>query len=59
ARVRVLLAAAGRAVGGEAAARRELGAARAVFERLGAVPDARAAALAAGGPRRGSAASSG
>ncbi|MFD8205409.1 LuxR family transcriptional regulator [Streptomyces sp. NPDC059695] len=53
ARVRVLLAAAHRAVGDEGAARGELGAARAVFERLGAVPDARrAAALAAGGRRR-------
>ncbi|MFF0474459.1 LuxR family transcriptional regulator [Streptomyces sp. NPDC004284] len=38
ARVRTLLAAARRAVGDEATARRELAAARAVFERLGAVP---------------------
>ncbi|MFE5595515.1 LuxR family transcriptional regulator [Streptomyces sp. NPDC056549] len=57
ARVRMLLAAAGRAVGDEAAARAELTAARAVFERLGAVPDARRAA--AGGGRRTPAARSG
>ncbi|MFD3665701.1 LuxR C-terminal-related transcriptional regulator [Streptomyces sp. NPDC058659] len=53
AQVRMLLAAADRAVGDEEAARLELGAARAVFERLGAVPDARrAAALFTGGKRR-------
>ncbi|TXS13853.1 LuxR family transcriptional regulator [Streptomyces sp. adm13(2018)] len=53
ARVRMLLAAACRAAGDEERARPELGAARAVFERLGAVPDARrAAALLAGGSRR-------
>ncbi|AJF65114.1 helix-turn-helix domain-containing protein [Streptomyces vietnamensis] len=50
AQVRMLLASADRAVGDEEAARLELGAARAVFERLGAVPDARrAAALLTGG----------
>ncbi|WP_137989393.1 helix-turn-helix domain-containing protein [Streptomyces vilmorinianum] len=49
AQVRVLLAAADRAAGDEEAARLELAAARATFERLGAVPDARrAAALLAG-----------
>ncbi|MFE0704473.1 LuxR C-terminal-related transcriptional regulator [Streptomyces sp. NPDC058872] len=53
AQVRMLLAAADRTVGDEEAARLELGAARAVFERLGAVPDARrAAALLGGGARR-------
>ncbi|MFC9791472.1 LuxR C-terminal-related transcriptional regulator [Streptomyces sp. NPDC127584] len=53
ARARMLLAAACRAAGDEKRARLELGAARAVFERLGAVPDARrAAALLAGGSRR-------
>ncbi|WP_426363790.1 LuxR C-terminal-related transcriptional regulator [Streptomyces sp. E-08] len=53
AQVRMLLAAADRAVGDEEAARLELHAARAVFERLGAVPDARrAAALLTGGSRR-------
>ncbi|MEU6166535.1 LuxR C-terminal-related transcriptional regulator [Streptomyces tanashiensis] len=53
AQVRMLLAAADRAVGDEEAARLELGAAHAVFERLGAVPDARrAAALLTGGARR-------
>ncbi|MFG3488702.1 LuxR C-terminal-related transcriptional regulator [Streptomyces sp. NPDC047972] len=53
ARVRMLLAAACRAAGDEEAARLELGTARVVFERLGAVPDARrAAALVAGGSRR-------
>ncbi|MFH8620735.1 LuxR family transcriptional regulator [Streptomyces vietnamensis] len=53
ARARMLLASADRAVGDEEAARPELGAARAAFERLGAVPDARrAAALLTGGPRR-------
>ncbi|MFF9064947.1 LuxR C-terminal-related transcriptional regulator [Streptomyces sp. NPDC014891] len=53
ARVRMLLAAACRAAGDEEAARLELGTARVVFERLGAVPDARrAAALLAGGSRR-------
>ncbi|WP_369144163.1 response regulator transcription factor [Streptomyces sp. R44] len=53
AQVRMLLAAADRAVGDEEAARLELSAARAVFERLGAVPDARrAAALLTGGARR-------
>ncbi|MDV5145571.1 LuxR C-terminal-related transcriptional regulator [Streptomyces sp. SBC-4] len=52
AQVRMLLAAADRTVGDEEAARLELGAARAVFERLGAVPDARrAAALLTGGKR--------
>ncbi|MFI1714355.1 LuxR C-terminal-related transcriptional regulator [Streptomyces litmocidini] len=43
AQVRMLLAAADRTVGDEEAARLELGAARAVFERLGAGPDARRA----------------
>ncbi|MFF5784399.1 LuxR C-terminal-related transcriptional regulator [Streptomyces sp. NPDC012693] len=53
AQVRMLLAAADRAVGDQEAARLELGTARAVFERLGAVPDARrAAALLSGGSRR-------
>ncbi|MEU3687674.1 LuxR C-terminal-related transcriptional regulator [Streptomyces narbonensis] len=53
AQVRMLLAAADRAVGDEEAARLELAAARTVFERLGAVPDARrAAALLSGGKRR-------
>ncbi|MFJ2933730.1 LuxR C-terminal-related transcriptional regulator [Streptomyces sp. NPDC087219] len=53
AQVRMLLAAACRAAGDEEAARLELGTARAVFERLGAVPDARrAAALLSGGSRR-------
>ncbi|MFF8836837.1 LuxR C-terminal-related transcriptional regulator [Streptomyces sp. NPDC015130] len=53
AQVRMLLAAADRTVGDEEAARLELAAARAVFERLGAVPDARrAAALLSGGKRR-------
>ncbi|MGW6393995.1 LuxR C-terminal-related transcriptional regulator [Streptomyces sp. NPDC055103] len=53
AQVRMLLAAADRAVGDEEAARLELAAARAVFERLGAEPDARrAAALLSGGKRR-------
>ncbi|MET9672972.1 LuxR C-terminal-related transcriptional regulator [Streptomyces sp. NPDC006482] len=53
AQVRMLLAAADRTVGDEEAARLELGAARTVFERLGAVPDARrAAALLSGGKRR-------
>ncbi|MEU0401721.1 LuxR C-terminal-related transcriptional regulator [Streptomyces sp. NPDC006197] len=53
ARVRMLLAAAYRTVGDEEGARLELGAARAVFERLGAGPDARrAAALLTGGARR-------
>ncbi|SED41202.1 LuxR family transcriptional regulator [Streptomyces sp. TLI_105] len=53
AQVRMLLAAADRTVGDEEAARLELGAARAVFERLGAGPDARrAAALLTGGARR-------
>ncbi|MER5963970.1 LuxR C-terminal-related transcriptional regulator [Streptomyces sp. NPDC002057] len=53
ARVRMALAAAHRAAGDEEAARLELGTARAVFERLGAVPDARrAAALLSGGSRR-------
>lgn len=53
AQVRMLLAAACRAAGDEEAARLELGTARAVFERLGAVPDARrAAALLGGGSRR-------
>ncbi|MFD3531546.1 LuxR C-terminal-related transcriptional regulator [Streptomyces sp. NPDC058664] len=53
AQVRMLLAAADRAVGDEEAARLELGAARTVFERLGAVPDARrAAALLSSGARR-------
>ncbi|MEU2114699.1 LuxR C-terminal-related transcriptional regulator [Streptomyces sp. NPDC016459] len=53
AQVRMLLAAVDRAVGDEEAARLELGTARAVFERLGAVPDARrAAALLSGGSRR-------
>ncbi|WP_328944734.1 LuxR C-terminal-related transcriptional regulator [Streptomyces sp. NBC_00250] len=53
AQVRMLLAAADRAAGDEEAARLELGTARAVFERLGAVPDARrAAALVSGGSRR-------
>ncbi|WP_426403543.1 LuxR C-terminal-related transcriptional regulator [Streptomyces sp. R-07] len=44
AQVRMLLAAVDRTVGDEEAARLELGAARMVFERLGAVPDARRAA---------------
>ncbi|MEU6877112.1 LuxR C-terminal-related transcriptional regulator [Streptomyces sp. NPDC046712] len=44
AQVRMLLAAADRAAGDEEAARLELAAARATFERLGAVPDARRAA---------------
>ncbi|MFE5660320.1 LuxR C-terminal-related transcriptional regulator [Streptomyces sp. NPDC056431] len=53
AQVRMLLAAACRAAGDEEAAGLELGTARAVFERLGAVPDARrAAALLSGGSRR-------
>ncbi|MFC9387708.1 LuxR C-terminal-related transcriptional regulator [Streptomyces venezuelae] len=53
AQVRMLLAAADRAAGDEEGARLELGAARAAFERLGAVPDARrAAALLTGGSRR-------
>ncbi|MFJ5829781.1 LuxR C-terminal-related transcriptional regulator [Streptomyces sp. NPDC093089] len=53
AQVRMLLAAACRAAGDEEAAALELGAARAVFERLGAVPDARrATALLSGGKRR-------
>ncbi|MFJ7955056.1 LuxR C-terminal-related transcriptional regulator [Streptomyces sp. NPDC096319] len=53
AQVRMLLAAAERTVGDEEAARLELAAARAVFDRLGAVPDARrAAALLTGGTRR-------
>ncbi|MBX9425289.1 LuxR family transcriptional regulator [Streptomyces lateritius] len=53
AQVRMLLAAADRAVGDQEGARLELGTARAVFERLGAVPDARrAAALLSGGSRR-------
>ncbi|WP_406058096.1 LuxR C-terminal-related transcriptional regulator [Streptomyces sp. NBC_01077] len=53
AQVRMLLAAADRGAGDEEAARLELGTARAVFERLGAVPDARrAAALLTGGTRR-------
>ncbi|MDV9193664.1 LuxR family transcriptional regulator, partial [Streptomyces sp. SR27] len=54
ARVRTLLAVAHRAMGDEAEARRELGAARALFERLGAVPDARRATMlgAAGAVRR-------
>ncbi|MFE2554647.1 LuxR C-terminal-related transcriptional regulator [Streptomyces sp. NPDC059352] len=53
AQVRMLLAAADRTVGDEEAAHLELGAARAAFERLGAVPDARrAAALLSGGKRR-------
>ncbi|MFH9722050.1 LuxR C-terminal-related transcriptional regulator [Streptomyces sp. NPDC017254] len=53
AQVRMLLAAADRAAGDEEAARLELGTARAAFERLGAVPDARrAAALLSGGSRR-------
>ncbi|MEU7068528.1 LuxR C-terminal-related transcriptional regulator [Streptomyces narbonensis] len=53
AQVRMLLAAADRAVGDEEAARLELAAARTVFERLGAEPDARrAAALLSGGKRR-------
>ncbi|MFF1505918.1 LuxR C-terminal-related transcriptional regulator [Streptomyces sp. NPDC058326] len=53
AQVRMLLAAADRAGGDEEAARLELAAARAVFERLGAVPDARrAAALLSAGARR-------
>ncbi|MFB7832868.1 LuxR C-terminal-related transcriptional regulator [Streptomyces sp. NPDC056056] len=53
AQVRMLLAAACRDAGDEEAARLELGTARAVFERLGAVPDARrAAALVGGGSRR-------
>ncbi|MET9536719.1 LuxR C-terminal-related transcriptional regulator [Streptomyces sp. NPDC006553] len=53
AQIRMLLAAACRAAGDEEAARLELGTARAVFERLGAVPDARrAAALLSGGSRR-------
>ncbi|MEV7370097.1 LuxR C-terminal-related transcriptional regulator [Streptomyces sp. NPDC090301] len=53
AQVRMLLAAACRGAGDEEAARLELGTARAVFERLGAVPDARrAAALVGGGSRR-------
>ncbi|MFD3729559.1 LuxR C-terminal-related transcriptional regulator [Streptomyces sp. NPDC058671] len=53
AQVRMLLAAVDRAGGDEEAARLELGSARAVFERLGAVPDARrAAALLSGGARR-------
>ncbi|WP_435970116.1 LuxR C-terminal-related transcriptional regulator [Streptomyces sp. Qhu_M48] len=53
AQVRMVLAAADRAAGDEEAARLELGTARAVFERLGAVPDARrAAALLSGGSRR-------
>ncbi|MFE1902542.1 LuxR C-terminal-related transcriptional regulator [Streptomyces gardneri] len=53
AQVRMLLAAADRTVGDEEAARLELAAARTVFERLGAVPDARrAAALLSGGKRR-------
>ncbi|GHF94675.1 LuxR family transcriptional regulator [Streptomyces zaomyceticus] len=53
AQVRMLLAAACRTAGDEEAARLELGTARAVFERLGAVPDARrAAALLGGGSRR-------
>ncbi|MFE2010740.1 LuxR C-terminal-related transcriptional regulator [Streptomyces sp. NPDC059491] len=53
AQVRMLLAAACRAAGDEEAARLELAAARAAFERLGAVPDARrAAALLSGGARR-------
>ncbi|MEV5970837.1 LuxR family transcriptional regulator [Streptomyces sp. NPDC051921] len=43
-RARLLLAAADRAAGDHEAARLELGAARAVFERLGAGPDARRAA---------------
>ncbi|GGU85989.1 hypothetical protein GCM10010275_21810 [Streptomyces litmocidini] len=43
ARVRMLLAAADRTVGDEEGSRLELGAARAVFERLGAGPDARRA----------------
>ncbi|WP_225803537.1 LuxR family transcriptional regulator [Streptomyces sp. NK15101] len=53
AQVRMLLAAADRTVGDEEAARLELGAARAVFERLGAAPDTRrAAALLTRGTRR-------
>ncbi|MEU5216064.1 LuxR C-terminal-related transcriptional regulator [Streptomyces sp. NPDC020807] len=54
AQVRMLLAAAGRSLGDEEAARLELGTARAAFERLGAVPDARrAAALLSGGRHAG------
>ncbi|MEU7116951.1 LuxR C-terminal-related transcriptional regulator [Streptomyces zaomyceticus] len=52
AQVRMLLAAACRAAGDEEAARLELGTARAVFERLGAVPDARRAAALLGGVSR-------
>ncbi|MFC8276759.1 LuxR C-terminal-related transcriptional regulator [Streptomyces sp. NPDC057271] len=53
AQVRMLLAAADRAAGDEEAARLELMAARAAFERLGALPDARrAAALLTAGRRR-------
>ncbi|WP_242426987.1 MULTISPECIES: LuxR family transcriptional regulator [unclassified Streptomyces] len=54
ARVRTLLAVAHRERGDEAEARRELGTARALFERLGAVPDARRATMlaAAGAVRR-------
>ncbi|MFB7370544.1 LuxR C-terminal-related transcriptional regulator [Streptomyces sp. NPDC056222] len=50
--VRMLLAAADRAAGDEEAARLELTAARAAFERLGAVPDARRAAALLSGRHR-------
>lgn len=52
AQVRMLLAAADRSAGDEEAARLELAAARAVFERLGALPDARRAAALLAGRRR-------
>ncbi|WP_181019046.1 LuxR family transcriptional regulator [Streptomyces roseicoloratus] len=56
ARVRMLLAAADRAAGDEESARRELRAARASLDRLGAAPDARrATALLPEGSRRGTA----
>uniref|UniRef100_UPI001409BA09 helix-turn-helix transcriptional regulator n=1 Tax=Streptomyces sp. YIM 98790 TaxID=2689077 RepID=UPI001409BA09 len=52
ARVRMLLAAAGRAAGDEEGARLELRAARAAFRELGAVPDARRADALLSGRRR-------
>ncbi|MFD9032172.1 response regulator transcription factor [Streptomyces sp. NPDC059567] len=52
AQVRMLLAAADRAAGDEEAARLELAAARAAFERLGAMPDARRAAALLSGRHR-------
>ncbi|MBT2439314.1 LuxR family transcriptional regulator [Streptomyces sp. ISL-36] len=52
AQTRMLLAAADRAAGDDEAARLELTAARAVFERIGALPDARRAAALLSGQRR-------